>query len=343
MKIVKVIHGYPMRYNAGSEVYSPRPLCHGLAGARTRSTCSRARRTPSRPTFVSARARRRRSARHLHVVNNPRSRDRYRARGVDQRFAELLDRCARHRPRRPPQPPLDLADPRGRAPRDPDRLYPARLLGHVPSGQFMQMFTLRTRTTSGPLATARTTASAPSAATHATSRAPPTSTSRQSPTGPTGSPGGCDTCARWSSTVDLFIAPARYLEDRYRDEFGLPERKLVYLDYGFDRTRLAGRQRARASPSPSATSARTSPRRASTTSSRRSAAPRRRPLAHLGPPARSGHRGARPSPLACPRRQRARRVAARVPQPGDRARRLRPRRRDRRPLDLGRELAARHP
>ncbi len=43
--------------------------------------------------------------------------------------------------------------------------------------------------------------------------------------------------------VDLFIAPARYLERRYREEFGLPARKLVYLDYGFDRTRLVGRHR----------------------------------------------------------------------------------------------------
>ena len=30
MKILKVIHGYPMRYNAGSEVYS-QMLCQGLA------------------------------------------------------------------------------------------------------------------------------------------------------------------------------------------------------------------------------------------------------------------------------------------------------------------------
>ena len=30
MKILKVIHGYPMRYNAGSEVYS-QTLCLGLA------------------------------------------------------------------------------------------------------------------------------------------------------------------------------------------------------------------------------------------------------------------------------------------------------------------------
>lgn len=30
MRVLKVIHGYPMRYNAGSEVYS-QTLCHGLA------------------------------------------------------------------------------------------------------------------------------------------------------------------------------------------------------------------------------------------------------------------------------------------------------------------------
>ena len=31
MKILQVIHGYPMRYNAGSEVYT-QTLCQGLAG-----------------------------------------------------------------------------------------------------------------------------------------------------------------------------------------------------------------------------------------------------------------------------------------------------------------------
>ena len=30
MKILQVIHGYPMRYNAGSEVYT-QTLCHGLS------------------------------------------------------------------------------------------------------------------------------------------------------------------------------------------------------------------------------------------------------------------------------------------------------------------------
>ena len=48
---------------------------------------------------------------------------------------------------------------------------------------------------------------------------------------------------RMVDQVDLFIAPARYLRDRYRDEFGIPGDRLEYLDYGFDVPRLAGRKR----------------------------------------------------------------------------------------------------
>ncbi len=48
--------------------------------------------------------------------------------------------------------------------------------------------------------------------------------------------------------VDVFVAPARYLHDRHRDAFGIPEAKLVHLDYGFDRARLRGRDRGRREP-----------------------------------------------------------------------------------------------
>ena len=48
--------------------------------------------------------------------------------------------------------------------------------------------------------------------------------------------------------ADCFIAPARYLLDRYRDEFGIQARKLIHLDYGFDLARLEGRARAPGEP-----------------------------------------------------------------------------------------------
>ena len=51
-----------------------------------------------------------------------------------------------------------------------------------------------------------------------------------------------------ANAVDLFIAPSRYLLTKFRDEFGLPEEKLVYLDYGFHLKRLRGRSRLSGEP-----------------------------------------------------------------------------------------------
>jgi glycosyltransferase involved in cell wall biosynthesis/MoaA/NifB/PqqE/SkfB family radical SAM enzyme len=48
--------------------------------------------------------------------------------------------------------------------------------------------------------------------------------------------------------VDVFIAPARYLRDRFVRDFGLPESKIVYLDYGFNRSRFIGRDRVPRQP-----------------------------------------------------------------------------------------------
>ncbi len=48
--------------------------------------------------------------------------------------------------------------------------------------------------------------------------------------------------------VSLFIAPANYLKTRFETGFGLHPDKIVYLDYGFDRTRLNNRQRVHGEP-----------------------------------------------------------------------------------------------
>jgi glycosyltransferase involved in cell wall biosynthesis len=45
--------------------------------------------------------------------------------------------------------------------------------------------------------------------------------------------------------VSLFIAPSQYLLRRFADDFGLKSDKLVYLDYGFDHSKLTGRSRIR--------------------------------------------------------------------------------------------------
>lgn len=43
--------------------------------------------------------------------------------------------------------------------------------------------------------------------------------------------------------VNLFIAPSRHLRDRFVSEFRLPAEKTICLDYGFDLTRLQNRNR----------------------------------------------------------------------------------------------------
>lgn len=48
--------------------------------------------------------------------------------------------------------------------------------------------------------------------------------------------------------VNVFIAPANYLMRRFRDEFGIPSEKLIYLDYGFHRERMEGRSRMEGEP-----------------------------------------------------------------------------------------------
>ena len=43
--------------------------------------------------------------------------------------------------------------------------------------------------------------------------------------------------------VDAFIAPSKYLEKKFVDQFSIPDHKMVYHPYGFDRNRLVGRKR----------------------------------------------------------------------------------------------------
>lgn len=243
MKILKVIHGYPMRYNAGSEVYS-QTLCHGLA-ARGHEVHVFTREEDSfAPDFA---------LRHevdcddprvqLHVVNHPRSRDRYRHVGIDQRFAEVLDRL---------QPEVVhvghlnhlstslLAEAAARAIPIVYTLHDYWVM--CPRGQFMQMHPADPDNL-WPACDGQEDRKCAERCYARYFSGTPDEVERD--------------IAHWTDwvsrrmrhlrqmteLVDLFIAPARYLQRRYHEEFGLPEAKLVYLDYGFDLARLRNRQR----------------------------------------------------------------------------------------------------
>ena len=89
MKVLLVIHGYPMRYNAGSEVYT-QSLAHALAARHEVQVFTRDE-DPFRPDHACADEVDRDDGRvRLRVVNAPRSRDRYRHEGIERRFEELV-------------------------------------------------------------------------------------------------------------------------------------------------------------------------------------------------------------------------------------------------------------
>jgi len=46
-----------------------------------------------------------------------------------------------------------------------------------------------------------------------------------------------------TTRVDYFIAPSKYLLERFKNDFAIPDKKLIYLDYGFDLERLRKRVR----------------------------------------------------------------------------------------------------
>lgn len=247
MKIVKVIHGYPMRYNAGSEVYS-QTLCHGLAARHevhvfTREEDAfaadfrlRVERDVDDPRIT------------VHLVNNPRLKDRYRATAIDQRFAEVLDRVAPDVVHVGHLNHLSTSLIREAALREIPIVFTLHDYWLMcPRGQFMQMFP----TDPGSLWAACDGQEDRKCAERCYAR--------YFSGAPQESEEDIQYWTGWvarrmkhvremAELVDLFIAPSRYLRDRFRDDFGLPESKLTYLDYGFARERMAGRQRLEGEP-----------------------------------------------------------------------------------------------
>lgn len=247
MKILKVIHGYPMRYNAGSEVYS-QTLCHGLAERHEVHVFTREE-DAFAPDFRLRTERDDDDPRiTVHVVNNPRLKDRYRATGIDHRFAEVLDRVKPEIVHVGHLNHLSTSLLREAA----LRAIPIVLTLHdywlmCPRGQFMQMFPEDPDNLWAACDGQEDRKCAERCYSRYFSGAPD---EREADV------------AYWSDwvrrrmghvremaeMVDLFIAPARYLQARHRDAFGLPESKLVYLDYGFARERMARRSRTPGEP-----------------------------------------------------------------------------------------------
>lgn len=247
MKIVLVIHGYPMRYNAGSEVYT-QALAQALADHHEVHVFSR-QQNKFVPDYtlqeevdsIDPRI-------TLHIINLSQSLDQYRHESVDEQFGLLLDQL---------QP--DLVHIGHLNHLSTSLVFEAHRRGIAivftlhdywlmcPRGQFLQV---RPKNGSDlwPLCAGqddRTCAERCYARYFSGA----------------GEEEALD-LAYWThwvqrrmthirkvcTVIDLFIAPSRTVLQRFRDEFGLPDNKLVYLDYGFHRERLQGRLRPPGEP-----------------------------------------------------------------------------------------------
>ncbi len=247
MKVLKVIHGYPMRYNAGSEVYS-QGLAQALAARNEVHVFTRQENAflPEYATHCETDPSDPRVS--LHVINMARARDGYRHAQVDAAFARLLDDL------RPDVVHIGHLNHLSTSLvfEAKSRRVPVVFTLHdywlmCPRGQFIQMYPIDLSQV-WPVCNGQDDrkCAVRCYVRYFSGDADEYEMDAAFWTGWVGRRMAhvrevCD-------AVDVFIAPAMYLLRRFRDEFGIPERKLTYLDYGFHRERMAGRARTPGEP-----------------------------------------------------------------------------------------------
>nr|WP_305798536.1 glycosyltransferase [Myxococcus sp. CA033] len=243
---MQVIHGYPMRFNAGSEVYT-QALAHALAGRHEVRVFTR-QENPFAPDYVMSSESDPDDPRiRLHLVNMPNSRDRYQHAGVDQRFQEVVEDFRPHVIHVGHLNHLSTSLIQVAATQQVPIVYTLHDYWLMcPRGQFMQMH---------PKDPSNLWASCDG---QEDRKCAARCYSRYISGAPEEQEEDLHYWEGWVhrrmehvrkrvSDVARFIAPSRYLLSRFRDEFGIPASKLTYLDYGFDHSRLRNRQR-RAEP-----------------------------------------------------------------------------------------------
>ncbi len=246
MKILKVIHGYPPTFNAGSEVYS-QTLCEALSERHEVQVFSREENLLKRD-YAYRSALDERDPRILrHIVNSPSQRlhERYRHPKIDRLFSEVVESFGPDVIHIGHLNHLSTSLVEVAASKGVPLLYTLHdywLL--CPRGQFIQ------RNSKEPWALCDGQEDEKCARECYSCRF-------------SGAPGeeALDLAyhTEWIGRrmahirsllphIDLFHAPSGYLMEKYRAAFDLPEEKIVYSDYGFDLERLKGRKRDPSEP-----------------------------------------------------------------------------------------------
>jgi glycosyltransferase involved in cell wall biosynthesis/MoaA/NifB/PqqE/SkfB family radical SAM enzyme len=237
-----------MRYNAGSEVYS-QTLCHGLSRKGHEIHVFTREEDPfARDYQMRHEVDQEQPNIQLHIINMPRTRDRYRHTGCDQNFAELLEQLEPDIVHIGHLNHLSTSLPLEAAIRGIPIIYTLHDYWVMcPRGQFMQM---HPEDPENLWATCDDQEDR-KCAEHCYARYFSGAEAEKE-----------EDITFWThwikrrmvhiremtELIDTFIAPSRYLYHRYHNDFHLPEHKLRYLDYGFDLERLNGRTRISGEP-----------------------------------------------------------------------------------------------
>lgn len=246
MRILQVVHGYPPRYNAGSEVYT-QTLARSLARDHQVMVFSRFENPylpPYGETVGTDTADSDSNPISLRLINVPHFRDRYRHQAVDEVFARCLDQFTpdvvhiQHLNHLSTSLVMEAAR----------REIPIVFTLHdfwlmCPRGQFLQFF-------SEHPSDALALCGGQDHGKCATRCYAP----RYFSGAPDEEEDGVRHYTEWirgrmehvreiSALVDLFIAPSEQLRQRFVKEFGLSPGCVEHLDYGFDLKRLHGRRR----------------------------------------------------------------------------------------------------
>lgn len=229
MHILKIIHGYPPNYNAGSEVYS-QSICNELSKHHRVSVFTREE-NPYSPDF-GIRHQNANDNLNFYFVNNPQGKDGYRHKQLDDNFAKLISEIKPHIAHIGHLHHLStgLVDELNK------QKIPIVFTLHdfwlmCPRGQFLTRsigkehnFQLCSGQQDYKCATdcykvyfSGREADEEQDTEHWSSWTHQRMTETKS----------------IIDKVDLFIAPSSYLRNRFVKEFSVPKNKIIYLDYGF--------------------------------------------------------------------------------------------------------------
>lgn len=241
MHILKIIHGYPPHYNAGSEVYS-QSISNQLSKEHSVSVFTREQ-NPYAPDF-EIRKEQVNSNLALYFVNNPNGKDGYRHQKIDDNFKKLVEQLK------------------------PDVAHIGHL-NHLSTGiidvlnqlEIPIIFTLHDFWLMCPrgqfLTRSIGKADNNKLCSGQEDKKCATSCYQVYFSGKEGEEEqDIENWSNWVNRrmqetkaiidkVDLFIAPSKYLQERFVNEFDIPKTKITYLDYGFPTHYLTQTEKAK--------------------------------------------------------------------------------------------------